>query len=159
MKALLFLVLFQTSIGSMAQSAAGKIPAFKLVLPDGSYFSAENLPKNKPLVLIYFAPDCDHCKTLMKDFFKRVNDFSETRVVMITYRELKEVSRFIQEYGVSNYPNITVGTEVPVYFIRQYYKLSNTPFTALFNKKGEMVCSYRSETPVADMVDCLKKMK
>jgi thiol-disulfide isomerase/thioredoxin len=136
----------------MAQKPTDKIPSFRMVLSNGSFFSAENLQKNKPLVLIYFAPDCDHCKTLMKDFFKKATDFNKAQVVMITYKDLKEVSQFINEYGVKNYPNIIVGTEVPIYYIRYYFNLANTPFTALYNKKGELVFSYRKQTSIDDLL-------
>jgi thiol-disulfide isomerase/thioredoxin len=136
----------------MAQKPTNKIPSFRMVLSNGSFFSADNLQKNKPLVLIYFAPDCDHCKTLMKDFFKKATDFNKAQVVMITYKDLKEVSQFINEYGVKNYPNITVGTEVPIYYIRYYFNLANTPFTALYNKKGELVFSYRKQTSIEDLL-------
>ena len=159
MKALFLLIFFHLSVNGMAQKPVDKIPPFRMVLSNGSFFSAENLQKNKPLVLIYFAPDCDHCKMLMKDFFRRVTDFSKAQVVMITYRELKEVAQFINEYGLTNYPNITVGTEVPTYFMRYHYNLTNTPFTALFDKKGEMVCSYRQVTAVEGLVEHLKKIK
>jgi peroxiredoxin len=143
----------------MAQEVTDQIPSFKMVLSNGSFFSKQNIKKNKPVVLIYFSPDCDHCKALMKDFFKRATDFSKAEVVMITYKPLKDVDQFIDEYKIRQYLNITVGTEVPTYFIRYFYNLSNTPFTALFNRKGKLVYSYRNETPVDDLISRLRNIK
>ena len=45
------------------------IPPFKMTLSDDRIFSASELPKGKPVVLIYFDPDCDHCQKLMKELF------------------------------------------------------------------------------------------
>lgn len=159
MKALLFLVIFHFCMNGMAQKPGDKIPPFKLVLSNGSFFSAEDVKKNRPVVLIYFAPDCGHCKTLMSAFFKRVTDFAKAEVIMITYKPLKEVAAFIREYRIMNFQNITVGTEIPTYFTRYYFNLSNTPFTALYNKRKEFVYSYRKETLVADLVNRLNGIK
>ena len=159
MKALLFLVVFHFCMNGLAQKPGDKIPPFKIVLSNGSFFSAENLKKDRPVVLIYFAPDCDHCKTLMNAFFKRATDFTKAEVIMITYKPLKEVAAFIQEYGIMNFQNITVGTEIPTYFTRYYFNLSNTPFTALYNKRKEFVYSYRKETLVADLINRLNAIK
>ena len=155
----LFLIFFVVlCINGVAQQSS-KMPPFKMILPNGEIYLANNIKKNKPVILIYFAPDCDHCKILMKDFFKRVTEFSQAEVVMITYKPLKEVAGFINEYGISQYTNIRVGTESPTHFIRHYYNLSNTPFTALFNKKGELSYSYQKETPVPDLINRLNKIK
>lgn len=146
------------SVFGVAQQTADKIPSFKIVLSNGSFFSKENIKKNKPVILIYFSPDCDHCKLLMKDLFKRITDFNKAEIVMITFKPLKEVDEFIEAYKIKQYPNITVGTEVPIYFIRYFYNLSNTPFTALFDRKEKLVYAYRKETSVADLIDRLKHL-
>ncbi len=130
-----------------------------MVLPNGNTFSVEDIKKNKPVVLIYFAPDCDHCKLLMKDFFTRVNDFSGAEVIMISYKPLKDLVRFVNTYNVGNYPNIKVGMELPVYFIRYYFNLTNTPFTALYNKKMQLVHYWQKETAVADMISRVQELK
>jgi thiol-disulfide isomerase/thioredoxin len=159
MKVLVFQLILLFSIRGVAQKPGDKIPPFKIVLADGQIYSVNNIKKDKPVVLIYFAPDCDHCKILMKDFFKRVADFAKAEVVMITYKPLKEVVQFITEYGINNYRNITVGTEVPIYYIRYYFNLANTPFTALYNKKGMLVYSYFKQTSVDDLLHRLSRVQ
>jgi thiol-disulfide isomerase/thioredoxin len=159
MKAVFSLLIIFLTFKSFAQQPDEGIPAFRMVLADGSFFSAKDIKKNKPLVLIYFAPDCDHCKALMKEFFKHVDAFQKAEVVMITFRPLKEVAPFINEYRISQYNNIRVGTEVPVYFIRYHYNLTNTPFTALFDAKGRLIHSYRTETTVDDLIGRLKSIR
>jgi thiol-disulfide isomerase/thioredoxin len=135
---------------------ATQLPPFRMALASGGYFTSESLKKDRPVLLIYFAPDCDHCKLLMDDFFKRPEAFQTAEVVMVTYAPLSEVVSFIGRYNVNKYPFITVGSEIPQYYFRFHYKLLNTPFTALFNSKRQMVVSYRKDTPVADLIAKLK---
>lgn len=159
MKCLFCALLFLFSFHTNAQPATGRLPPFRMVLSNGSFFSREQIKKNKPVILIYFSPDCDHCKRLMKDFLARAHDFNGAEVVLITYQPLQAVQQFVRAYQLGRYANITVGTEVPMYYIRYYYNLSNTPFTVLFNRRGEQVFSYRKETDVTDLASRLQHLK
>lgn len=159
MKSLLFAVLFCMQFSLQAQTdAQAKLPAFKILLSNGTYLTPERLEKNKPLVLIYFAPDCDHCSTLMTSFFKNINEFKDTEVVMVTFKPLEDVTRFVYDYAVSKYPNIKVGTEGTTFFIWNFYKLTNTPFVAIFNKQGNLQHSYRKISEAGMIVKDIKGM-
>jgi peroxiredoxin len=116
---------------SFAQSAT--MPAFKIQLTNGKTFTASQLSNQKPTIIIYFAPDCE--------------------------QPLKELIGFEKKYLTWKYPNIKVGSEVPVFFFRYLYKVEHTPFTALFNKNGKMVVQYKEQTPVADLLKNLKTLK
>ena len=143
---------------SAQTDAQKKIPPFKILLSNGTYLSPDKLAK-KPVVLIYFAPDCDHCRTLMQSFFKQVSNFSGTEVVMITFKPLEEVNRFVYDYGVGKYPYIKVGTEGNTFFIRYFYKLTNTPFVAVFDKTGNLFKEYRKISDAAALIQDVKKLK
>jgi thiol-disulfide isomerase/thioredoxin len=160
MKALILLSFLSLSLFLSAHAQAkDQMPSFKMTLYDGSHFSSESLKKNTPVVLIYFAPDCGHCQVLMKEFFKRVTDFNQSEVVMVTFKPLPEVAQFVKDNKISQYKNIFVGREDPVFFFRYFYDLVNTPFTALFDKKGKLVQSYKVETPLPELISKLKKIK
>lgn len=142
---------------SFAQTDS-QLPAFGMFLSNGHYFKSADLPKNKPVLLIYFAPDCEHCHTLMNEFFKRPQDFKNAEVIMVTYKPVSELAAFEQAYQVFRYPNIKVGTEGTTFFLRQYFKLQQTPFTALYDRQGKLVRSFRKETPLGEVASQLKKL-
>jgi thiol-disulfide isomerase/thioredoxin len=87
-----------------------------MTLSNGRFFKAADIPKGKPVVLIYFAPDCDHCHTLMNEFFKRAADFKSAEVIMVTFKPVSDVAAFEKSYQTSRYPNIRVGTEGTTYY-------------------------------------------
>ena len=149
----LFFIFFYTS--AFAQS----IPPFKMLLTNGKTFYAKELPQGKPVVIIYFAPDCEHCQTLMNGVFKQINNFKKVEMVMVTFKPLNEVADFEKNYQTYKYSNIIVGTEIPAFFFRLYYHLVNTPFTILFDKQGKYIYSYRKETPIDDLVNRVKMLK
>lgn len=138
---------------------AQAFPPFKMKLTNGTVFSDLNLAKNKPLILIYFDPDCDHCQILMNHFFKKINECKNAQIVMVTFKPINEVRDFEKNYKTAAHKNITVGIEDPLFYFRYYFKLLILPFTALYDKKGKLIYSWQKETPVNDLLARLKKIR
>lgn len=155
-----FIVAFFSCLYS--QSADPKpgsaIPAFRMLMTNGTYFSAKDIEKNRPFVLIYFAPDCDHCIQLTDALFKKIDQLNKATVVMITFKSPNELRPFERKYQTSKFKNIKVGTEGTTYVLRNYYRLDKTPFTAVYDKKGKLAFSYKNETPVNEMLSRFKKL-
>jgi thiol-disulfide isomerase/thioredoxin len=149
------LLLFCFSNLSMSQS----IPEFTMQLTNGSIFTSKDLSKSKPLIIIYFAPDCEHCQALIKDLLKKINEFKKSQIILASFESLQQVSTFEKQYGLTAYPFIKTGVEKPVFFFRYYYHLENTPFTALYDKNEKYVISYTKQTPVDDLIKHLKALK
>ena len=142
-----------------AEVKSQALPSFEMKLTNGKAFSSQSLSHTKPLIIIYFAPDCEHCQVLMNEIFKKISSFKNAQFVMVTFKPLNEVAEFENLYQTNKYQNITVGTETPIFFFRRYYQVDNTPFTALYDKNGKLVISYKKETPVDDLVKHLKLLK
>lgn len=154
----LFILLFFTGFIELCAQGSDSFPSFGMTLSNGRYFKSSELPKNKPVVLIYFAPDCDHCHTLMNAFFQKADDFQAATVVMITFKPVAELKAFEWSYQTGRYPHVMVGTEGAAQFLRRFYRLQSTPFTALYNKEGKLVTSFRKDTPVAALLQQVKKL-
>lgn len=135
---------------------AQTLPAFKMKLSNGKMFSSSEVSSKKPLIIIYFAPDCEHCQILMNGLFKRINEFKNAEILMPTFESDASVAGFVKQYQTAKYSNIKVGTEIPVFFFRMYYQLQHTPFTALFDKNHKLIVSYKDYTPLDDLIKHLK---
>lgn len=157
--ALLFLAGYFNGYGQVAGTKQGStIPAFKILLTDNRYFENKDIPMNKPFVLVYFAPDCDHCIVLMDALFKKMDQLAKASIVLASFKSPQELNAFAIKYNTKKYPNIKVGTEGLSYVLRDFYKLEKTPFTAVYDKKGKLAFSYRNETPVNELITRLKKL-
>lgn len=135
------------------------LPNFKIKLTNGKIFTTSDVSNKKPLVLIYFAPDCEHCQVLIKQLLNKISVFKHAQIIMVTFESLEAVTAFKKEYKLDKYPNIIVGMELPVFFFRTYYDLQQTPFTALFNKNKKLVASYKDFTPLDDLIKELKSLE
>lgn len=152
---LLGLLLFASTIAS-AQS--GKLPPFRIMQANGKVFKAENLPFEKPIVIIYFSPECEHCTEFMKSFLKKASDFKKASVVLITFLPVQKVAKFNHEYKINTYPNITTGTEGDTFFVRNYYNIMDIPFAALYDKNGNLITSYQKTIPLTELAGKLKTL-
>ena len=156
MMAITIFVAVMFSVPATAQT--GKLPPFRMMLANGKLFKAEDLPIGKPIIIIYFSPECDHCQKLMKELFKRTAELKKASIAMITYLPVDKVVAFQKLYGVNRYSNIYAGTEGSSFFVKNYYKLMEMPFAALYSKNGDFIKSYSREIDLNDLSKRLKKL-
>ena len=155
---LLLLAAFFVLLQNLSAQTSNQLPQFWMTLSNGRHFNSAEITKGKPVLLIYFAPDCDHCHTLMNAFFTKATSFASAEVIMVTFTPLPDVAAFTKKYQTAQFPNIRVGSEGSSHFLRQYYKLQNTPFAALYNKEGKLVASYRKNPSVDHLLNQLKQL-
>lgn len=133
-----------------------QLPAFKMTQADGSVYTAEQVEAGKPLLLVYFSPECDHCQVFMKSFFKRADEFKNTQVLFITYLPLDRLVKFESEYPLKIYKNIVAGTEGMSFVVRYFYEIKEMPFAVVYDKKGTLVGKYEREIPLDKIIPLLK---
>ncbi len=153
----IFFLIIALSVGQHVNSQ--KLPSFNIQRTNGTSFNSSKLLNMKPVIIIYFSPDCDHCTTLLKGMFKQFDQFKKAAILLVSFRPLSEIKAFEKEYKTGNYKNIIVGMEQPLFFLKNLYHLESTPFTALFNKNGNLVYSYKKDTPVNDLIARLKNTR
>jgi cytochrome oxidase Cu insertion factor (SCO1/SenC/PrrC family) len=145
-------------IPSVTHSQSNKVPPFKITQADGKVFFAGNLPLGKPIVIIYFSPECEDCQQLIKGLINRINELKNVSIAMITSQPKEKVKQFISEYQLDKYSNIFIGTEEDSYFVGKYYKVGQLPFMALYNKNGDLIKIYDKELSIADLLIRLKDL-
>jgi len=148
-------IMFLVSSNSYSQSG-NKVAPFRITLCNGSVFKAEDLPLDKPIIIIYFSPDCEECQKMTEGLLKMMNDFKKASIAMVTYMPIEKVKPFVARYSLNMYPNMYVGTEGSSFIVRYYYNITTFPFIALFNKNGDLVKSYYKNENLDDLSNRLK---
>lgn len=163
MKKLLFFFSLIIAAGcSNAQTAYTPppfIPPYNILTTDSVYSTPADLKKNKPVMIIYFSPDCSHCQHLMYDLKPQMNAFKRIQVVMITFAEpLKASQVFYRDFDLKKYPNFTVGTEGYGLKVQKYYQVKTTPYIAFYDKNGKLVKAFDKAPKAEDLVEEAKKI-
>lgn len=159
------LILFSLVLAAVFSHAQTKpnidnIPPYRILRTDSVYVTPASLKKNKPVVIIYFAPDCGHCQHLMYEMKPKMKEFGDAQIVMITFTDftmLKAIQVFYNDFGLSRYPNITVGTEGHTYIVQRYYQVETTPYIAVYDRKGKLVKAFEKAPAIDDLIAAVKK--
>ena len=141
-----------------AKAQAGKLPPFRMMQTSGKVFKAEDLPMGKPIIIIYFSPECDHCEKLMKELVKRTEELKKASIAMVTYLPVEKVLEFEKTYLLKKYSNIYTGTEGSSFFLKNYYNLTEMPFAALYSKNGDLLKWYSKEIDLKDLSTRLNRL-
>jgi len=161
MKKLLFFISLIITTGCIrAQNTPPPVIApYRILTTDSVYVTPKNLKKHKPVMIIYFAPDCSHCQHLMMEMKPKMNELKNVQVVMITFVEqLQAIKVFYRDFDLAKYPNFIVGTEGYSYLVQKYYNIRSTPYIALYNKNGKLVNSYEKPPKMDELVAAVKKL-
>ncbi len=136
---------------------AQSLPSFTMQLTNGKTIDSKDMLSRKPLLLVYFSPDCEHCQKLIREMLSKIDMFKRTNILLVTFFPLKDAINFERDYNIKSYANISVAKETQPLYLRKYYNLQHTPFTALFNAKGALEISYKDETPIDDLLKHINK--
>jgi cytochrome oxidase Cu insertion factor (SCO1/SenC/PrrC family) len=131
------------------------IPLFTLLKPDSTKITRDDLSKNKKTMIMYFSPDCDHCKHQTDSMLASIKQFQDVQILMATYQPLEEMRTFYKEYKISSYSNIKMGRDTQ-FFFPPFYKILNLPFMVLYNEKGKLITTFEGTTPIAKLVQAFR---
>jgi len=136
------------------------IPHFKILKADSTYFNYTDLKKDKPVMIIYFSPDCSHCQHMMYEMKPKMKKFGDTQIVMVTFTEftmLKMLKNFNRDFDLQKYSNIIVGTEGHSYVVQKYYQVKTTPYIAVYDRKGNLVKAFEKAPTIDTLIATVKK--
>lgn len=130
------------------------VPPFTILQADSTNLSKEHL-KHQPTIIMYFSPDCDHCRHQWTDMEKRMKDLKKYQIVMITYQPFEEMVAFYKKEKIASYSNIKMGRDTK-FFLPPFYKIQSLPFQALYDKNGELVTTFEGNVKIDKMLGAFK---
>ncbi|THU40743.1 redoxin domain-containing protein [Niastella caeni] len=133
------------------------VPPFTILQVDSTTFSKEKL-KHQPTLIMYFSPDCDHCKHQWADMQKRMNDLKKYQIVMVTYQPFEEMVDFYKKQKIADYPNIKLGRDTR-FFLPPFFKIQNLPYQALYDKSGNLITTFEGNVKIDKMLTAFEKAK
>ena len=130
--------------GCHLQKKSGEpLPAFDLLLVDSTtHFNTANIPDGKPVVLMYFSPDCSHCQNETRDILDKMDSLENVRFYLITNDPSERLWVYDKMFKLYNYSNITLGRDYK-YFFPGHFKNVVPPYMVVYDsdKFGRAVFS------------------
>ena len=159
---LLFLVFVATSLMATSQKDSipvapylrfPTVPPLRLLLTDSTtLFTKNDLKKKKPVLIILFSPDCEHCKHETEEIIKNKDQLKKIQIVMATMLPFDKMKLFYEEYELQNIENLVVGQDI--YFILpSFYNIKNLPYNAMYDKKGKLITTFEGVMSIEKIVN------
>ncbi|RYY13510.1 MAG: hypothetical protein EOO04_31760 [Chitinophagaceae bacterium] len=152
------LLILLTLATSAQDNAAKPMAPFEITTITNQEFKSFQVKRNEPVIIMYFSPECDHCRDLTKEIVKNIKLISTKPLYMITYFPIAEVKKFANDLSLQKYPSIKVGTEGMKLIVQKHYNIRNFPFVVLYNKSGKMVKMFREQAPAADIIKAMQQL-
>jgi cytochrome oxidase Cu insertion factor (SCO1/SenC/PrrC family) len=131
------------------------VPPFTLLKVDSSTrFTKYDLKKKRPVLLILFNPDCEHCQHETEEILKNIDRFHKVEIVMSTTMPFNMMKKFYLKYSLDKYDNIHVGRDYQ-FFLPSFFMIHNIPYIAMYDKKGNLITTSEGTLPVADILQTL----
>jgi len=124
--------------------------------PDSTAFTNENLKKRKPTLLMIFSPECGHCQNETREITKKIDQFKNVQILMVTWLPYTEMLEFYHNYKIAEYPQITMGWDKKDFFL-PYYHVQMYPDMVVYDKHGKYVKSFNGEINLDDVLKELNK--
>jgi thioredoxin-related protein len=124
------------------------VPPFKLLEVDSLHFvTKDDIRKNHKVLIMFFSPECEHCKHQMRDILADINKFKDIEIVMATFQPFDEMKSFYNYYRIADHPNIQMGRDEK-YMLPPFYRMQSMPFLALYDKKGQFITRFEGNQKV-----------
>lgn len=110
------------------------LPTFNLLLPDSStWFNTASISTGKPAAIFLFSPHCPYCRAQTKEIIEDMDRLKNIHFYFITSFPFPDMKRFVDEYSLSNYSNITTGFDT-AFFAGNYFEATSVPYMAIYGK-------------------------
>src|SRR5687768_8445443 len=166
MKRLILSILLIASIAANAQTDIAPpyqrfptLPPLQLLLGDSATkYLKENIPSKKPVLIMLFSPDCNHCQHTAEEMHKNREELKDIHIVMATLLSLSEMNSFMKKYKLDQMENVVAGKDL--YFILPpFYAIKNFPYMALYNKKGNLIMGFEGSMGIDKVIKVFKDNK
>lgn len=132
------------------------IPAFKIhILPDSSIYTNQDMKKNRPTILMFFSPDCDHCQNETKELLAYREELKDIPILMVSTAPYAEIKEFYNTFNLHSIPNILVGQD-DNFKLGSIYKLRTYPSIFVYDSNGTLAKAFVGNIGIPTILAALK---
>ena len=137
-------------------SSISTLPSFEMLLMDRSTIvHSKEIPMGKPIVVMYFRPDCPHCNEETKRVIENMQTLKGVLFYYLTSASFEDIKAFYQQYSLEQYQNITIGKDYEHTFF-EAFKPHSIPYMAIYDGKKNLVKVYHGEVGINSLLAAVR---
>ncbi|MDR7129284.1 peroxiredoxin [Algoriphagus sp. 4150] len=142
-------------VTAAAVATPATLPDFPLNDINGESYSIHRLTENTPTLVIYFNSTCHLCQEELNALSKRIEEFKEYAIVLVTVEPVDEMLGFAIGLGIKDRANVHFLLDSRM-DLASFYQIKNVPSIYCYNSQKQLVAEYVGN---AKMDVLLKKLK
>ncbi|MBA4303471.1 MAG: hypothetical protein C0424_04525 [Sphingobacteriaceae bacterium] len=103
-------------------------------------------------VVLYFSPDCEHCRALGKDIGMQLGRLRDIDFVFITRFDEADAVTYAREFKLWEQPNVYFGLDMNAAFY-SYFGEMFIPSAYVFDAEGQLLQTLHQNAEVQDILD------
>lgn len=149
------LLLGVLSPGLLSAQVDAPLPEFQFKKADETLLTKESLTPFKPVVVVYFDPDCDHCQkqaTWISERQKRDQAFSNINLVFVSWSTSENNTKFRQTYFPDMGDNLHFGIDHD-YQIDTWFGYSEVPSVFVYGRDWKLNKKFTKEVSADEILE------
>ncbi len=115
----------------------------------------DEFDRQKPTVIIYFNPACEHCQYEATEIGRRAEQFGKVNTILVTPEpSVEKVKAFAQTYHLNEVDNLAILLDKDKQFIR-YFGTAVFPSVFIYSANQKLVKSYKGEVKIEAIMESL----
>lgn len=132
------------------------LPPLEILLGDSTTkYTKNQVPKDKPVLLMLFSPDCHHCQQTAEEMNAHKTELQNIQIVLATLHPLWQMNDFVKKYALDQHQNVVIGKDI-YYILPSWYNIKHLPYMAMYNKKGSLISVFEGGLSIPKVLQIFK---
>lgn len=132
-----------------------KLPEIKILQADSTWFTDLLIPEDKPVIIMYFSPECGHCQIEAESLAKNKDILDSAFMVFVSYHSPGEVGDFVKKYRLDKFRYMAAGRDTE-YYLPTFFRVQQTPFIAVYSKYHRLVKVFEAGASAEELSQLIK---
>ena len=140
-----------------ALEAIKEVPSFKIISIDSSQIlDSKEIPQGRPLIFVYFDPDCAHCNKETEAIMAHFTSLRRTRLYFLTNGDQIQTKEFYKRYRFDTTVNISLWRDYNYSFFGKFLP-PGVPYIVVYDSERKLLKLYNGETDINEICAILKQ--
>lgn len=114
------------------------IPEFAFQKIDGSLYTNDSIPKNKPIIILFIDPDCHFCTDEIQELIHEKSYFKLFTILMVTNAENNRIKELDDLFSISVESNFILLQDAKFVFW-EHFSPKSIPYSLFYNSDHEYI--------------------
>lgn len=129
-----------------------QMPIFSYFDLEGNLFTKDNLPKNTPVLFVYYNSECDFCNHEAEMIQQNLEKLKDIQIVFISFEKTDKIKEFAQKYSLLQHDNINFISDSKATFATTF-DVKSLPCLVLYDKERNLIEKIKGQVKIETVLE------